>query len=122
MLRLGHKVISGETESVAMTATALLSVAPVVEESMAPAVAQAIEAIDTHDVAYETTPMGTILEAETAGELFAAARSAHEAVDADRVETFLKIDDKRTTEAPAQEKVDAVERELGRPATGSPST
>jgi uncharacterized protein (TIGR00106 family) len=99
-----------------MTCTGFLSVAPVVEESMASYVADAIEAIEGHDVSYETTPMGTIVEAEECGELFAAAAAAHDAVQADRVETFLKIDDKRTTDEPAAAKVNAVEAELGRPA------
>jgi uncharacterized protein (TIGR00106 family) len=99
-----------------MTCTGFLSVAPVVEESMAPYVADAVRAIEEHDVDYETTPMGTIIEADACAELFAAAQAAHEAVDADRVETFLKIDDKRTVDEPAAEKVRAVEDELGRPA------
>lgn len=98
-----------------MTATAFLSVAPVIESSMAPAVADAVAALEDFDVSYETTPMGTIVEADEAGELFAAARAAHAAVDADRVETFLKIDDKRSDDRPASAKVDAVARELGRP-------
>ena len=99
-----------------MTATAFLSVAPATDGSMASAVADAIEALESHDVEYETTPMGTVVEADAAGELFAAARSAHEAVGADRVETLLKIDDKRTVDEPASAKVEAVEQRLGRPA------
>ena len=101
-----------------MTATGFLSVAPVVEESMAPAVARAVEALADFDVGYETTPMGTVIEADDAAELFAAAQAAHEAVDADRVETFLKVDDKRTSDDPASAKLEAVEAHLGRPATG----
>ena len=49
-------------------------------------------------------------------ELFAAAQAAHEAVDGDRVSTFLKIDDKRDRDQRAHEKVDAVEEALGREA------
>jgi uncharacterized protein YqgV (UPF0045/DUF77 family) len=60
--------------------------------------------------------MGTTIEADDVGELFAAAQAAHEAVDADRVSTFLKIDDKRGVDASAHGKVDAVETELGHPA------
>ena len=96
-----------------MTCIAFLSVAPVVEESMAPYVADAVDALEPFDVTYETTPMGTVIEAEDSGELFDAA---HAAVDADRVETFLKIDDKRTVDQTATEKVDAVEEHLGRAA------
>jgi uncharacterized protein (TIGR00106 family) len=99
-----------------MTVVALLSVAPVQEGSMAGEVATAVAALDEFDVTYETTPMGTTIEAGDVGELFAAAQAAHEAVDADRVSTFLKVDDKRAVDASAHEKVDAVESELGRPA------
>ncbi|SHG59233.1 MTH1187 family thiamine-binding protein [Halobaculum gomorrense] len=99
-----------------MTVIALLSVAPVVEGSMAGEVAKAVAALDDFDVAYETNPMGTVIEAEEFEELMAAATAAHNAVDGDRVSTFLKIDDKRTRSQRADEKVDAVERELGRPA------
>ncbi|WP_135853175.1 MTH1187 family thiamine-binding protein [Halorussus salinus] len=99
-----------------MTAIALLSVAPVTEESMADEVAKAVAALDDFDVSYETNPMGTVIEADTIDELFAAAQAAHEAVDGDRVSTVLKIDDKRTREQRAREKVDAVEEALGREA------
>lgn len=99
-----------------MTATGFLSVSPSGETSMAADVADAIEALEEFAVRYETTPMGTLLEADDAAELFAAARAAHEAVDADRVGTFLKVDDKRTVDAGMDEKVAAVEDELGRPA------
>lgn len=101
-----------------MTCIGFLSVAPVVEENMAPYVADAVAALEEFDVEYETTPMGTIIEADDSAELFAAAHAAHEAVgtQADRVETFLKIDDKRTVDQRAADKVAAVETELGRPA------
>ena len=97
-----------------MSVVALLSVAPVIEDSMAAEVAKAVDALEDFDVSYETTPMGTILEADDIEELMAATTAAHRAVDADRVSTFLKIDDKRTRDHDAAEKVAAVERELGR--------
>jgi len=101
-----------------MTCIGFLSVAPVVEESMAPYVADAVAALEEFDVDYETTPMGTVIEADDSAELFAAAHAAHEAVGAqsDRVETFLKIDDKRGVDQRASEKVTRVEDELGREA------
>lgn len=99
-----------------MTVIALLSVAPVVEGSMASEVAKAVAALDDFDVSYETNPMGTVIEADSADELFAAAQAAHEAVDGDRVSTVLKIDDKRARDQRAREKVEAVEDELGREA------
>jgi len=99
-----------------MTCIGFLSVAPVKEGSMAADVADAVAALDEYDVEYETTPMGTIIEAADSQELFAAASGAHAAVDSDRVSTFLKVDDKRTVESDAASKVDAVEEALGRPA------
>ncbi|WP_135535764.1 MULTISPECIES: MTH1187 family thiamine-binding protein [Halostella] len=99
-----------------MTTVALLSVAPVIEDSMASEVAKAVEALEGFDVTYETNPMGTVIEAEAASEVFAAAEAAHEAVDGDRVSTFLKIDDKRERDSSAGAKVEAVEDELGRDA------
>ncbi|MFC4988117.1 MTH1187 family thiamine-binding protein [Saliphagus infecundisoli] len=100
-----------------MTVIAFLSVAPVVEDSMASEVAAAVEALEAFDVSYETTPMGTTIEADDAGELFAAAEAAHGAVDADRVSTVLKVDDKRASSEGAAEKVEAVADELGREPT-----
>jgi len=99
-----------------MTVVALLSVAPVIEDSMASEVAAAVDALEGFDVAYETNPMGTVIEADDVDTLLAAVGAAHKAVDADRVSTFLKIDDKRARDEPAGEKVEAVERELGRDA------
>lgn len=98
-----------------MTVIALLSVAPVIEDSMSGEIAKAVDALEAFDVEYETNPMGTVIEAESTDELFAAAQAAHDAVDGDRVSTVLKIDDKRTRELSASEKVESVERELGRP-------
>ena len=100
-----------------MTVIALLSVAPVIEDSMSGEIAKAVDALDDYDVEYETNPMGTVIEADEIDELFAAAQAAHEAVDADRVSTVLKIDDRRTRDESAAHKVQSVEEELGRPAT-----
>ena len=101
-----------------MTVVALLSVAPVKEGSMAEEVAQAIAALDSFDVSYETNPMGTVIEADDIDTLLDAVGAAHKAIDADRVSTFLKIDDKRTVDSPAHAKVEHVEQELGHPAKG----
>ncbi|EJN58655.1 MTH1187 family thiamine-binding protein [Halogranum rubrum] len=99
-----------------MTVIALLSVAPVVEGSMSGEVAKAVAALDDFDVSYETNPMGTVIEADDIDTLLSAVAAAHKAVDGDRVSTFLKIDDKRTVDQTARDKVDAVESHLGREA------
>ncbi|WP_459889191.1 MTH1187 family thiamine-binding protein [Halostagnicola bangensis] len=99
-----------------MTVIGFLSTAPVIEDSMSGEVAKAVDALEEYDVEYETGPMGTTIEAETTDELFAAAQAAHDAIDADRVSTVFKIDDKRTSDQTASDKVDAVESHLGRAA------
>lgn len=99
-----------------MTVVALLSVAPVRQGSMAEDVAKAVEALEGFDVAYETNPMGTVIEARDVDTLLAAVSAAHKAVDGERVSTFLKIDDRRSTDARAREKVEHVEQVLGREA------
>ena len=97
-----------------MSVVALLSVAPVIEDSMASEVAAAVEALDEFDVSYETNAMGTVIEADDIDTLLAAVGAAHKAVEGDRVSTFLKVDHKRARDQRASEKVEAVERELGR--------
>ncbi len=102
-----------------MSVIALLSVAPVQEGSMSEEVAKAVDALDAYDVSYETNPMGTVIEADAVSELFDAVEAAHTAVSGDRVSTVLKIDDKRTIDQSAAEKVESVEEHLGRPASGT---
>ena len=48
--------------------------------------------------------------------MFAAARGAHEALDAERVSTNLKIDHFKAEDLAVEEKVDRVEAHLGREA------
>jgi len=81
---------------------------------MASDVADAVEALEAYDVSYETNPMGTVIEADSIEEVLNATGAAHKAVDADRVSTVLKIDDKRTSDQSAAQKVEAVADELGR--------
>ena len=99
-----------------MTGIALLSVDPVIEDSMGSEGAKVVDALDDHVVSNETKPMGTVIEAADIGTLLAAVGDAHKAVDGDRVSTVLKIDHKRTSDQAAAEKVKAVAAELGRPA------
>lgn len=97
-----------------MSLVATLSVTPIHDGSLSDEIAAAVSALDGYDVSYETNPMGTVIEAADPDELFAAARAAHEAADAERVRTVLQIDDDRTREQGATERVAAVEDELGR--------
>jgi uncharacterized protein YqgV (UPF0045/DUF77 family) len=101
-----------------MTVIGFLSVSPVREGSLAEAVASAVAAIDDHDVAYETTAMGTIIEADSIDVLLDAVGAAHTAVDGDRVSTFLKVDDKRAADESADAKVASVAEVMGREPVG----
>ncbi|WP_254766924.1 thiamine-binding protein [Salinilacihabitans rarus] len=97
-----------------MTAIARLEVVPIREQRMSEDIAAALDAVEAFDVTYELTPMGTVLEADDAGEIFAAARAAHDAIDEDRVLTSLEIDDQPDREQDLGDRVEAVERERGR--------
>jgi uncharacterized protein (TIGR00106 family) len=107
--------IDARYESAGMTAVGFLTVAPA-QESMSAEIAKAIDALEDFDVEYETTGMGTIIEAEEAATIFEAAAAAHDAVETKRVTTFLKVDDKRGVEQTAEGKVESVEKHLGREA------
>ena len=102
-----------------MSVFALLRVTPIKEGDIAADVAAAVDALEAYDVAYETTPMATRIEAEDVSELFAACAAAHDAVDAPSIQTTVQVDE-RKVEMAAEEKVEAVESELGREAAGGP--
>lgn len=99
-----------------MTVFALLRVTPVTDDDITEDVAAAIDALEDHDVEYETTPMATILEADDVHELFAACADAHAAVETGEVQTLVQVEEKRGVEMSADDKIDAVEGELGRDA------
>lgn len=101
-----------------MTVTAMLSVAPLdsPEVDFDEEIAKAIDALEAFDVRYETHPMETTIEADSLDELFAAAQGAHEALDASRVGTKLKVDHFKDDDLAVEEKVDRVEAHLGREA------
>lgn len=101
-----------------MTATAMLTVAPLddADADFDAEIAKAVDALEAFDVRYETHPMETTVEADDLGEVFAAARAATEAVDASRTVTTLKVDHFREESLSVGEKVDRVERHLGREA------
>jgi uncharacterized protein (TIGR00106 family) len=100
-----------------MTVFGLLRVTPITDDDITEDVAAAVDALEEHDVSYETTPMATTLEADDVHELFAACAAAHEAVDVAKVQTLVQVDEKPDPEMTADDKVDAVESELGREAT-----
>ena len=101
-----------------MTVIARFEVTPVGEGSMTEEIAQALEALDDYDVSYELTPTDTVIEAEDLHEVYEAAAAAHEAIGADRVMTELEVDDQGGRDQRGEDRIEAVERELGRPPAG----
>ncbi|MEM4248536.1 MAG: MTH1187 family thiamine-binding protein [Candidatus Nanoarchaeia archaeon] len=62
---------------------------------------------------YKVTPMGTILEANSLEVIFEAVKAAHEAIIAEgilRVESNLRIDDRRDKPRTMKDKVNAVKK------------
>ena len=99
-----------------MTVFGMLRITPITDDDVTEEVAAAVEALEEYDVSYETNPMSTVVEADDLDELLAAVGAAHRAVPGDHVNTLLQIDDVRSKDLAAGEKVDAVEEELGREA------
>ena len=99
-----------------MSTIARLEVIPTREGNMSDAVASAVGALDGFDVSYETTPTDTVIEADDASEVFAAAEAAHRAVADERVITSLEVDEHRTRRQDRHERVASVEQKLGHPA------
>ena len=84
-------------------------------ESLSPYVARSLDIIDKSGVAYQLTPMGTILEGEWA-EVMAVVTACFEAMETDceRISTQIKIDYRAGPAGRLKSKVDTVESILGR--------
>lgn len=101
-----------------MTAIARFEVIPVHEGSLSAEVAKAVDALDAFNVAYETTAMDTVIEAESTEELFEAVKAAHDALDGERIVTPLEIDEQPGRDQHLTDRVRSVERALGREPRG----
>ena len=86
------------------------------ETSVGRYVAEALNAVKkVKGLSFEVTPMGTVLEASSLETIFEAVKAAHEAVIAKgvlRVESNLRIDDRRDKSRTIKDKVKAVERHM----------
>ena len=84
-------------------------------ESLSPYVARSLDIIDKSGVAYQLTPMGTILEGEW-NEVMAVVTACFEAMRADcpRVEVALKVDYRAGDGSRLAAKIASVEDKLGR--------
>jgi uncharacterized protein (TIGR00106 family) len=84
-------------------------------ESVSPYVARSLDIIDKSGLAYQLTPMGTILEGEWSA-VMAVVTACFEAMRADcpRVELSLKVDYREGDESRLSSKIESVETKLGR--------
>lgn len=97
-----------------MTVIARFEVIPVRDGSLSDDIAQAIDALDEFDISYELTATDTVIEADSANEVFDAVRAAHNAVESDRIITSLEVDDYEDREQRAEDRVESVASVLGR--------
>lgn len=97
-----------------MTAIARFEVIPVHDGSLSEDIAQAVDALDDYDVSYELTATDTVVEAEEIDEVFDAVKAAHNAVEGDRIITSLEIDENRSADQDAEDRVESVASVLGR--------
>jgi len=83
--------------------------------SVSAQVSKIIDAIDKSGVAYQLTPMGTVVETDTMKEALAIIELAYEQLqDCDRVYSCLKFDIRKNTKNRLKTKIASVERVLNR--------
>ncbi len=99
--------------------SAELTIVPVgtCETSISKYIAAAASALEDNGIKYKITGMGTLIETNDPDKLFGAIKEAHESIfkeGAKRVETHVKIDDRRDTDKTMEEKVGSVEQKMGK--------
>ncbi|MFA7611166.1 MAG: MTH1187 family thiamine-binding protein [Sulfurimonas sp.] len=83
--------------------------------SVSKQVAKVIDAIDKSGVAYQLTPMGTVIETQSMKEALAIIELAYEQLqECDRVYSSLKFDIRKNTKNRLKTKIASVEKTLNR--------
>ncbi|MCW8894412.1 MAG: MTH1187 family thiamine-binding protein [Sulfurimonas sp.] len=83
--------------------------------SVSAQVSKVIDAIDKSGVAYQLTPMGTVVETKTMKEALAIIELAYEQLkDCERVYSSLKFDIRKNTKNRLKTKIASVEKAIGR--------
>jgi uncharacterized protein (TIGR00106 family) len=79
-------------------------------------VARVLDIVDRSGLAYQLTPMGTIIEAETVGEVFVVIEAAYAELQTDcsRIYSAIKVDYREGPIGRLGKKVGSVEAKLGR--------
>ncbi len=86
------------------------------QESKSAFVAKVLDIVDQSGLSYQLTPMGTIIEAETVGEVFAVIEKAYNILgqESNRIYSAIKIDYRQGKVGRLNSKVSSVESKLGR--------
>jgi len=83
--------------------------------SVSAQVSKIIDAIDKSGVAYQLTPMGTVVETDTMKEALAIIELAYEQLeDCERVYSSLKFDIRKNTKNRLKTKIASIEKVLNR--------
>ena len=83
--------------------------------SVSAQVSKIIDAIDKSGVAYQLTPMGTVIETNTMKEALSIIELAYEQIsDCERVYSSLKFDIRKNTKNRLKTKIASVEKNLNR--------
>ncbi len=82
--------------------------------SVSAQVSKIIDVIDKSGVAYQLTPMGTVVETDTMREALDIIELAYEQLDCDRVYSSLKFDIRKNTKNRLKTKIDSVQKHVGR--------
>jgi uncharacterized protein (TIGR00106 family) len=83
--------------------------------SVSKQVSKVIDAIDKSGVAYQLTPMGTVIETDTMKEALAIIELAYEQLEeCERVYSSLKFDIRKNTNNRLKSKIASVEKAIGR--------
>jgi uncharacterized protein (TIGR00106 family) len=83
------------------------------DESVSEYVARAVRVIKKSGLSWRLTPMGTIIEADTLAEVFAAVNAAVEELsDCNRISISVKVDYRRSRKGDMDDKVESVMRRL----------
>lgn len=83
--------------------------------SVSKEVSKIINAIDKSGIAYQLTPMGTVIEAASMKEALSIIELAYEQIsDCERVYSSLKFDIRKNCDNRLQTKIESVEKTLGR--------
>ena len=83
--------------------------------SVSKSVSKIIKMIDESGIAYQLTPMGTVIEAKTMREALDIIEKAYECLgDCERVYSSLKFDIRKNCENRLKSKIASVEKVLGK--------